>query len=336
MDKKIIDIVTGNVDQKQKENMLRDIDSNGGEDKQAYEKVKVAWAFASSSKKMPEYELEKLFIELQSRKVSASQNKQRIFNTFYKYVAILVIAIGVTAIIRFYNGFEISETKISELTYTTIETGHGQVSKVILPDSSVVWLNSETKLSYNNKYSISNRDLRLEGQAYLEVTKNEDVPLVVVCNGLLVRVLGTKFDVDAYPFEDQFQVVLESGSVELLNAEVSSFSYSLKPGELAQYYKESKDVDISDVDISKVAMWRDGYLIFESTPMEDVIKKLELKFDVEVIVKDSGVYKSVFNATFKDEGLKEILDFIEYSCPIKYELIKDEELNKSIIEFYYN
>ncbi len=339
MNKKIIDIVTGNINQKQKEEILSGIESKGGEEKQAYEKIKTAWALASSSKEISEYDLERLYLEFQSRKNQENKNNSSSLNSLFKYAAIAIIILGITAIIGINKRSDnslISENQEPEVTYTTIETDHGQVSKVILPDGSIVWLNSETKLSYNNNYSISNRDLQLNGHAYLEVTKNEDIPLVVSCNDLQVKVLGTKFDVNAYSFEDQFEIVLESGSVELLNTDDELFNYFLKPGELAEYDKESKDVDILEVDVSKLAMWREGYLLFDNTPMEDVIKKLELSFETDVIVKDPGVYKSVFNATFKDEGLKEILDFIEYSCPISYKLIKDHNLNKSIVELYYN
>jgi ferric-dicitrate binding protein FerR (iron transport regulator) len=217
----------------------------------------------------------------------------------------------------------------SGIKYTSVVAGRGQISKVILPDSSVVWLNSGTTLTYDNGYSYKNRDLNLSGQAFLEVKKNKKLPLSVASGDLRIKVLGTRFDVCAYPDENSIRVFLESGKVELLNAADHSFNYKLSPGEVAKYNTQSGKIKIKEAAKGDYFTWKDGTLKFVDVPMDEVIKQLERKFDVEVTVKSPNVYKTVFNANFTTESLKEILDYIQFSCPISYQLIVQKETAKS-------
>ena len=94
------------------------------------------------------------------------------------------------------------------IKYTSVIADNGQISKVILPDNSVVWLNSGTTLTYDNNYSFNNRNLYLNGQVSLVVKKNEILPLIVAGGNLRVKVLGTRFDVNAYPDDNMIKVIL--------------------------------------------------------------------------------------------------------------------------------
>ena len=286
-----------------------------------YKKAKVTWALMSSTRKMPDYKVEESYRVLHAR-ISSGQNSAKL-NQYFRYAAVLILVAGISAV-TFYLGKQNSLSPDPGVKYTSVVADRGQISKVILPDSSVVWLNSGTTLTYDNNYSLNNRNLNLSGQAFLEVKKNENIPLVVASGNLRVKVLGTRFDVNAYPDDNMIKVILKSGKVELLDAEDKSFNYKLNPGEMAEYESHSGKIEIKAIELKKYSNWKEGELIFVDTPMSEVIKRLERKFNIKIEVENPRVYKSVFNAKFKNESLKEILDLIHFSCPVSYRLIPEE------------
>ncbi len=282
-----------------------------------YRKLKIVWALMSATRKIPDYKVEESYQALRGRIFL----KEKVFSyrSLYRYAAFFIV-LFCTAGVAFYLGQKNSLLQNPELKFTSIVADKGQISKVILPDSSVVWLNAGTKLTYDNNYSYKNRNLNLSGQAFFQVKKNKTLPLVVASGDLRVKVLGTRFDVCAYPGEGSVHVFLESGKVELLNAADKSFQFELNPGQIAEYKPLLGFVSIKEAAKSDYFSWKDGELRFTDTPMKDVITQLERRFGVEFIVQDPTVYKSVFNASFKTESLNEILDYIRFSCQINYKV----------------
>jgi ferric-dicitrate binding protein FerR (iron transport regulator) len=315
----IVKFIAGCDDTKLKEKILSDIDRDN-ESEQVYNKVKVAWAFLASVNKMPEYKIEKSYKKFQTRINLRPTRFLFKVNNVLKYAAILVLFFGILSLVFYIENQSTNET---ELRYTSVVAKYKQISQVILPDSSIVWLNSGTTLRYDNNYSLNNRDLSIRGEAYLEVRKNRKIPLIVTCNELKVKVLGTKFNVSAYPDDDKVTVSLESGSVELLHTKNRSFDYKLRPGEMAQYDTVLKDIAIKKTNVNDYTVWKDGVLVFKDTPMEEVFKRIERKFDVNIVVENPTVYEPAFNATFKNENLVEVLDYIQYSCHVRYKISKD-------------
>ncbi len=233
------------------------------------------------------------------------------------YAAILILG---GCLFAFYHSKNPNHRK--ELSDTSVIADNGQRSRIILPDSSVVWLNSGTTISYNNDFARGNRDVRLTGQAFFEVVRNEKVPLVVRCNGLMVDVLGTKFDVHAYPGTHQVRVVLESGSVRLSREGIKTFNYQMVAGELAEFDQETNKMVIQKADVEKYTSWRNGVLIFKNDPMKLVVEKLERWYNIKIEVVDPEVYRSIFTGKVRKESYEQILKLIEYSCPVRCK-IKD-------------
>ena len=317
----ISNLVTGNMNPEEKLNAFSTV-KDDSDSTDLYKKAKITWALMSSTRKMPDYKVEESYQILHAR-ILAKQNSLKLYS-YLGYAAVLLLVSSISAL-SFFLGKENSISHDLGIKYTSVVAERGQISKVILPDSSVVWLNSGTTLTYDNSFSYKNRNLNLNGQAFLQVKKNKDLPLIVTSGDLRVKVLGTRFDVRAYPDENSIHVFLESGKVELLNSAIKSFDYNLIPGQIAKFHLESGKIDIKEASKKDYSTWKDGELIFVDSPMVDVIKKLERKFDIKVTVKDPNVYKTVFNANFTTESLKEILDFIQFTCPIKYQLVKQKE-----------
>ena len=218
-------------------------------------------------------------------------------------------------------------------SYTTISTSYGQNSKVVLPDSSVVWINSGTTISYNSNFSVNERSIKLTGQAFFQIARNEQMPLIVTCNDIKIKVLGTKFDVDAYPEDRNISVVLESGSVELLKTKDDSSIQMLKPGEKAEFDKQRRELSISNVDSYYYTSWKDGILIFKDEPMEMVLEKLERRYNIDIEVKNPKVKKLIFNATIVNESVEDIFELMKFTCAITYSIIpsKNPEVPVKVI-----
>ena len=209
--------------------------------------------------------------------------------------------------------------------YTTITTNKGQNTKIYLPDSSVVWINSATQLSYNTDFAKKNRNIRLSGQAFFEIKRNEKIPLIVNCNGLKVKVLGTKFDVSAYPEERMINVVLVSGKVELSKEKGQYEVQVLNPKEMGRYDVINGKLTVSDAYSRKFTSWKDGILIFENDAMSDVFNKLERWYNIKIDVKDKKINQLIFNATIVNESIEEIFELMKFSCGINYQIISSDK-----------
>ena len=184
-----------------------------------------------------------------------------------------------------------------------------------------------TKLSYNEDDSLSakGRKVGVSGQAYFDVRHKNDLPFLVKCNGLTINVLGTKFDVSNYPETGIIQVVLESGKIVLTNDSLKVFNYTLHPGEMAEYNTARKTINITTPDLNKYISWKDGMLVFKNDPLKLVLEKLEKWYNIDIQVKDTAVYQSVFTGTIKHESYEQILRLIEFSCSVNCRIINNTE-----------
>jgi len=257
------------------------------------------------------------------------QDNHRI-NLLFRIAAIFFFIVSVAGATYYIT----NTTNTDSNLITQVVAANGQISEVQLPDGSVVWLNSDSKVSYNNSFGLGNRNIKLTGEAYFQVTKNKDLPLIVNSGEIKVKVLGTRFNVMAYPESEYISVVLESGKVQLLHNQNENFDYKLQPGEMASYKKAQKELVIKNIDTKEYTDWKQGSLIFRDTPMREVIQRLERKFNIDIEVKNQEVYKSIFNARFADEDLNEILEYIQYSCPINYEITDEKNTKGTIIILY--
>lgn len=242
----------------------------------------------------------------------------------WKIAAVFFFVVASAGVLSYMNNqFRLQNP--SDQLFTTVATTNGETSKVVLPDSSIVWINSGTTLSYNANFGIHNRNIKLNGQAYFQVKRNESIPLFVDCNKLKVKVLGTKFDVSSYPDAKEICVVLESGSVELLNDHDKSFDYLLKPGEMARYSNINTELLINKADIYKFTSWKDGVLIFKDDPMTEVFEKLERWYNIDIEIKSQKVEHQIFNATIVNENVEEIFDLIKFTCGVNYSIVSSNQ-----------
>lgn len=249
--------------------------------------------------------------QLLQKSYNGWQNSRKM-NPFFRIAAIFFFVISLGSFV--YN-FSIHPKQPIEF-FTSVMAKNGHISKVELPDGSMIWLNSGSEITYSNYFASNNRNINLTGEAYFQVTKNEEIPFVVNSGDLQVKVLGTKFNVTAYPESDEINVVLESGKVELLNSTVSTFSYKLKPGELAVFDKTNLKLVVSEVNTTKFTSWKDGIINIYDQSMEELTKRLEIRYN-QKFEFDDDVKNFHYTFTIKNESLDEIIKLMEKITPLK-------------------
>jgi len=205
----------------------------------------------------------------------------------------------------------------------------GAKSQVILPDSSVVWLNAGSKLRYSTGFNVSDRKISLEGEGYFVVAKNKQLPLVVNAWGFLVRAVGTEFDVKAYQEEPTIETIQVKGKVKLDHAtEPISDHVFLDPGYKATFYKKGASLDkyhsrlvISpESDLWSLISWKEGLLIFKKEPLKDLAVKLSRKYNYTFQFRSESARNYRFTGTLEDETLQQVMDVISLTAPVSYEI----------------
>ncbi len=187
----------------------------------------------------------------------------------------------------------------------TLSTEKGEISNVILPDGSKVWLNVDSRLRYPVSYGIKSRNLDLEGEAYFEVAKNEEIPFEVTSGNLTTKALGTHFVISAYPESSVIKSSLIEGSVEV---SIENNQKILKPGQQMSLNKVNRKSVVQSFDEEYELGWKSNQLVFRLTPFGDVISRLEKWYDIN-IEYDPDLFKSeTLTVGFeKHETLEQVL-----------------------------
>lgn len=214
----------------------------------------------------------------------------------------------------------------------TIYTNKGVKGEVQLPDGSSVKLNSDSKIIFPDKFSGTTREVYVSGEAYFTVITNPDTPMIVSTNrNFLVKVYGTEFNIRSYTNEHNARTTLFKGKIDLLTKEAKGEKVLavLKPSESFVIRDAQRPLHVMKADTLKQGAWRHGHLLFDLTPMDEVIRDLERWHGAEFIVKDKSIYDLKFSASFKQESLVQILEIIKFCSNIDYQL----EENK--VTFFY-
>lgn len=197
----------------------------------------------------------------------------------------------------------------SNTQITSVQTGAGEQREISLPDGSTVVLNENSELAYPEAFE--KRRVRLSGEAFFEVARLNGKTFIIDAEGATTTVLGTSFNVRAYPFEDEVEVSVNTGKVALQRAEDKSPQLVLEAGEAGVYDKQRKVVE--EVAVSNADFWKTGALEFDSIPLSTVVATLERHFNTRIEVANPKLLNCTFNGEYAHPALKDILDALEYT-----------------------
>jgi ferric-dicitrate binding protein FerR (iron transport regulator) len=194
-----------------------------------------------------------------------------------------------------------------------------------LPDESEVWLNSGSSLEFPISLAqLDFRKVKLSGQGYFKVTRNEKHPFIVETDGLNIKALGTSFDVSGYAEDNQISSTLENGSIALMNPNGLEVA-RLLPGQKALLDKTTRKLTVRNVETQLSTSWKDGKLVFRKTPLLEVTKQMERWFNCKIHVDPRLANMGlIYTATIQDETLGEVIKMIEISTSVKTKIEKRE------------
>lgn len=202
-----------------------------------------------------------------------------------------------------------------ELQMNRLEVPQGAEYHLRLADGTRVWLNARSQLVYPVAFS-DVREVKLEGEAYFEVARDEQHPFIVRTEGMAVRVLGTEFNVNARK-EAGVQAVLVKGSVEV-TAEGGD-KVLLRPGELAE--TENGGIQVSEVNVRKYTAWHEGVFYFENATLEEIMRELSDWYCVQTIFVNPASRGRKFSGVLRrDDTVARVLRKIEQTTSVRFTL----------------
>lgn len=262
------------------------------------------------------------------------------YMAWLKVAAVMVLSF-VFGGLAVYFQHQSPEVETKTRSYCEIVSPLGSISQVILPDSSVVWLNAGSKLRYSTDFNTDDRKLALEGEGYFQVAKNKKLPFVVDAFGFLVEAVGTEFNVKAYAEEETIETILVEGKVQLAHrtANIADNIY-LSPKFKATFYKSSKSAEENgqprlvispNNDPVLFTAWRDDRFIFKSVLFKDLMVLLGRKYNFYFEFENDEILNYRFTGTLEDESLQQVMEVIKITSPITYEIKgKKVTINKDL------
>lgn len=269
-----------------------------------------------------------LISPIQSATILANINKatqrNRFKNLLFKGAAILipfVFIVGMSIYLNAHVGL------FGNSNYSEIYVPKGETMRIVFQDGSEAFINSDTKISYPEKFGFKNRRVLLEGEAYFNVSSNKRRPFIVETDNASVTVLGTSFNVNAYNNDDVVEVVLDEGEVVL---EIDKRNYAILPGQKAIYNKVDGLTSIANlVKSTEESMWRNNILRFSNTPLHDVIKTLNRRYNVRFVIENPAALEYTYTLTSKQTTIEDILLELQKITPVKF-VLKDNVVHVNL------
>jgi transmembrane sensor len=253
------------------------------------------------------------------------QPMQKLVRIYVKAAAILLVPLMVAGGL-IYRDISVRYHTVSNHEVTsTIYAPMGSRVSFKLPDGTTGILNSGSSLTYSPS-SPNTRHIKLEGEAWFDVTHKEDHPFeIIVGNNSSVKVLGTILNLSAYPAENFIEIVLQKGKVEFVPYEgKDKGKVIMNPSERLVF--RNGNVAMSVVDPSKYIGWTEGKLVFRGDPMAEVARRIERWYNVKINLTSNELNKYSFRATFQDDKLEDVLKFLSMTSPISYQILPSQLL----------
>lgn len=288
-----------------------------------------------------------LNVEQESKETGRRINKPNYLRLAASWLLFCALGSGLTWIIS-------NRLKNSVGNTIEISVPLGSRNSIKLPDGTRVWLNAGTTLAYNENYGRKTRTLDLTGEAYFDVAKDKSHPFIVKTAGLVVKALGTKFNIKAYPDEKTISATLEEGKIDvsLLNRNGQTQKVVLNPNQKIIYFKKIRESEIytesiedkanlksvPDKDISMklkdasiltnvqtelFTSWKDARWIIKGEPLGTLAPMLERRYNLRIVFNEEELKKYKFSGTIENETVDQLLKAMRLTAPLDYSINKD-------------
>lgn len=325
MDKNLLKYFTGELSSSESKKFLQEVDSDESlkEDFIRYQNIySVSQLSSQADDKAEGKESFGKFISSLNR--SYRRDKIR---SFMKYAAVVVAVVSSTILATLYLS-----DRLEEESYNTLYVPAGQRAQLTLQDGTEVWLNAQSTLKYPSKFSKKQRKVEVMGEAFFDVVTDSKRPFIVGTPQVNLEVLGTQFNIYSYSETNFTETALVEGSLKVTDNMNENNSVVLKPNE--QVCFENGKLSVSPILNAEHLLWREGIYSFNNEKLIDIIEKLELYYDVDIIVEDPEIFNVKYTGKFRQrDGIDEILRILQIIQPFKIEKDRD---NNSITLYAYD
>lgn len=308
--------------------------SQSGENRQELDKIRLMLEQSDAVYRLKNYDSETAWNKVAEKMKPAQPEVIRQLNfkknglkTFYKYAAIILVALMLGAV-GYFIGFQ---NPLQEIYTTEVANNPENTNEYILPDGSVVTLNSHSKIIFPKHFKGEIREVTITGEAFFDVKPNPEKPFIINAGEAQVKVLGTSFNVSAYPENDKVEVVVETGKVQVSCKQNDSIEEPeqifLTDGEKGTLREKENKLQKSRNTDSNYLAWKTRNLVFEETPMKQVIGHLKKVYHINIEVENEEINEMLLTAEFEKKPVDFVLNVVE----LTFDLSLSHENNKYIL-----
>ena len=325
----LLHILTGKATLAEKEEFYRHLE-NDEEEKELFFEVKSLWLRATMHHSSVDIDSE--FEDLWQQLTHEKNRTRRMFGRrVLRYAAMVILILGIGGVAGYFvsqKSFEYPETGIQKYTAT-----RGSVSIVELADGTKIWLNSESELTFREDRKNKQRFAELTGEAYFEIAHREDFPFLVKAGQLMVRDLGTTFNIKAYAGENTIETSLVEGEADVLTSSGKTI-VALRPGESALYAVDENAMEIRSISDNVLSAWRDGKFVIRDQRLEDIFKELSRWYGIEFQFENDALRDYRFTGNIKKTTTAlHVLKVLKTATEFNYRVIERVDQPDTVIVY---
>lgn len=325
----IIDYLTGNGSETTEQHLKEWIAASEA-NKQYFEEIKELWQSFEIASENKLYDPQKAFRLFKERIRAQLIPMEKTFSVKRNRMRRRIAAAAVLIPFFFLSYFTakyFAEQPGKAVSLSEVIVPYGSTTQLTLQDGTKVWLNAGSSIIYDAGFKDKERVVKLSGEAYLEVTHDKKRPFIVSTSNLDIKVLGTSFNVNAYPENPTIEVALLDGSVQLQAAH--STPLILSPNETASYHINTKQMTVRSAQNRYSTAWTENKLIFDGETFEEIARILERHFNVSIHIRKEEVKERRFKGDFmQNETVEKIFEIISTDGKFKY------KINGNYIDIY--
>lgn len=284
---------------------------------------------------------DKVGLKIEIEELNRKLKLRKRISLFVGYAASIILLAGLFTGYYFYSHLSVRGTD-GKISGNIIEVPYGSKSHLTLPDGSKVWLNAGSKISYKPGFGIGSREVYLEGEAYFDIEKNENIPFYVKTDLFNIKVYGTAFNVKSYLDEDISETTLDRGAISIIRNDMPETEIKVVPNQRVVIHRnleqpknirpsahqqssgltpEETSLEIEEnVNTKNITAWKDNRLVFEQEPLVLLAKRLERRYNVIFHFSDEKMKSIRYTAVLKEMPIDQVLKAISMTSPIKYKI----------------
>lgn len=320
----ILKYLQGNASEKEKELLLGWL-KGGEENKKVFSEIRDRW-LGSGAAPVSDPDLVKRAFKRFTIGIEAKERARRqIRLSYYMKVAASVAVLLVCSLGSYFAGQnQFFDSSVEEqLIMNRVIMGKDSKGPVILPDGTTAWLNANSMLIYPEHFSDDKRSVKLEGEGYFEVVRNEKAPFFVETDGMVVNVLGTHFNVKNYENKETIETTLLSGKVEVLLSGMSK-GIILKPNQRISCNRRNGTYSLSEVDASDYIIWIGDKLVCTNEKLSTILHRMKHWYNMDIECRKGVPLDHRLSLTIRKESPEEILKLLALISPISYTIEGDK------------